>query len=187
MSDQPTTTSETNGAALNGAAPHAADELAPLAKPSGVGRAPKPEDMPRRARKGRAVRSPMRVEVLEAEPAPEPAAEPDADASAVEASGVELELDAVDIVEADTSAIPTSGRKPGERSTRVKFSSTFHPNVYAELIVFCETHEYPIATVLEHALVRFLLLRGVKVQGIWDDPELLELLGVAPAVGAQRR
>lgn len=160
MSDQQTTTGETvtNGVASD----------APSAAPSRVGRAPRAEDMPKRRRTPRT-------------PKPRPSAAP---VEAAPADVDELDVDDQDDDEEPVEAgraqpFPVTSTGGSERRVpRVKYGATFHPHVWAELVVYCETHDYSIATVLEHAAVRFLMLRGVKVPGIWDDPELHALLSV---------
>lgn len=183
MSDaEPTTTSETNGA-LNGATANGTASHVLAARPSGVGRAPKPEDMPKRRSAPRA-RKPRPVVVEQPEELGAAAA-----AELDDADELDGEADAIDSATAAT-AIPMLRERSGgtdRRLPRVKYGATFHAHVWAELVVYCETHDYPIATVLEHAIVRFLMLRGISVPGVWDDPELRALLAVGRAGAEQPR
>lgn len=163
MSDQQTTTGET---VINGAASDA-----PSAAPSRLGRAPRAEDMPKRRRTPRT-------------PKPRPSAAPvEAAADVDELDGDDLDDDEEHVEAAPAQPFPAPSTGGSERRVpRVKYGATFHPHVWAELVVYCETHDYSIATVLEHAAVRFLMLRGVKVPGIWDDPELHALLSIGRGV-----
>lgn len=170
MSDE---ASETNGT-TNGAAATTNGAAAPSPR----GKAPRPQDMPKRRRAARAPR-------VKAAPV---ADVPELDElKGDDHEGAEL----VDGGEALPEPIgvpfePAAGAG-SQRVTRVRWSATIHVNLWAELVVYCEAHHYPISTVIEHALARFLLIRGIQVPGVFDDPELRALLAIAPAGASPQR
>lgn len=73
------------------------------------------------------------------------------------------------------------------RAPRTKLSISLSPAVYAEMVLMADRCDVSYGQLVEAALARFFLIRGIRLEGLWDDPELVAALAAAHAAGAPQR